>query len=153
VVGILLFETCGNVVDIALCALYRNAGFKSPDDVISVQAPVLYDPLREFERRIDLAAFWIVKMLRQYSDDRDYLPVCRNRSVEDVLIAAETPLPETVTNDGDIIFARLILFRRKIAAHDGLHSERVEIIRGYRKSLNAFGDVAAAEIDVPPVIK
>src|ERR1051326_7460489 len=56
-------------------------------------------------------------------------------------------------NDRDVVFAGLVLFRGEVAAHERLHSDRIEEVRCNEKSLNALRCANAGEIHVPPAIE
>src|SRR5215217_1247746 len=91
-------------------------------------------------------------MLRHHTNYGSYYAVDGDCFVDDVGIASETSLPETVSDDGDRVLARLIFFRVKIAAHDRLHAGGIEVIRPDEKTLDAFGSVAAGDVCAPPAI-
>src|SRR5215217_3506695 len=91
-------------------------------------------------------------MLRHHTNYGSYNAVDGDCFVDDIGIAAETSLPETVSDDRDCVLARLIFFGVKIPAHDRLHADRIEKVRTDEKTLDTFRSVAAGEVCAPPAI-
>src|SRR5215203_277791 len=91
-------------------------------------------------------------MLRHHTNYGSYYAVDGDCFIDDVGIAAETSLPQTVSDDRDRVLARLIFFRVKIAAHDRFHAGGVEKVCTDEKTLDTFRSVAAGEVCTPPAI-
>src|SRR5262249_61664295 len=73
---------------------------------------------------------------RQHADNCIWTAVERERLTDDGCVAAESPLPKTVTQQHDVGRARTILARLKGATEDRLDAERLEKIGGPARALN-----------------
>src|SRR6185369_16931952 len=114
---------------------------------------VLHQLRRHRQRRVYFSSFRIVETFRHHAHDCAHDAVYRDRFVEDVFVAAEASLPQTVRDDRDLVLAWLILFGREVAADDRLNAGHVEKVRSDEKSLDAFGWIDAGEICAPPTIE
>ena len=71
-----------------------------------------------------------LKACRHHADDRILLTIEENVTADYVRLGAVTPLPQTVTENGDLGRSRLVFFSQKTSANRGLHSkQRIEIRR------------------------
>src|SRR6185295_12999125 len=97
-------------VDVSLCSFFRDTGFQSTNNVITVIAATLRKFWSNRNRSINLGAFWIIETLGHHSHDRASNVVYGDRLVEDVGIGSEASLPQTVCDYRNCILAGLILF-------------------------------------------
>src|SRR5436190_3371835 len=70
----------------------------------------------------------------------DYVtgPIQRDRFVDDPRITAITALPESMSQDNDLAFARLVLLRKKRAAQHRLNAHDREISGASQRALQLF---------------
>src|SRR5687767_7766130 len=108
---------------------------------------------RQPDRPINFSALWKVKMFRHYPDHRALDIVDGDRLIDDVWIAAEASLPETVGDDRYCVSSGLVLFFSEAAAHYRLHSSHVDEISGDEEALEALRGIDSGKVRVPPAIK
>src|ERR1051326_1019803 len=90
---------------------------------------------RKNERRPQLAAVVRkVEILRHDTDDGEAAAIECHGLADDVLRAAEAPLPEAMFEHRDILMSRFALFALKGAAHHCPHSKRIEETCRHRSS-------------------
>src|SRR5689334_16256938 len=101
----------GDDVGVSLCLGQANAGFQSTDRAQKVRLALLHPRSRvEVERHPKLRRLWQAQALRHHADDLICFAVERDRLVDDLRIAREMFLPESVTEDSDLIVAGLFIF-------------------------------------------
>ena len=74
------------------------------------------------------------KPIGHHTDDCVVLAVQHEITAEHMRIARESPLPDAVTNENDLIVSCLALSRKKSATDDRLHSDQAEEISPRRAS-------------------
>jgi hypothetical protein len=96
----------------------------------------------EWHRHPDLIAQDAANHLRHHPDDHEGPSVDRRRGSNDVLVAAEPPLPNGVRQHHDVVFADL-LFGEEAAPQQRPHAERAEEVRSHTWRRDAFRIIAA----------
>ena len=107
---------------------------------------------RDRERRVNLSALWIIKLLRHHANDRSDNAIGLDCLIDNVRVAAEAALPQTVSEQGYSIFAWLILFSRETAAQQGLHADDIKKVGRDLKALHTLWRVGTGEVRAPPTI-
>src|SRR5687767_1354111 len=118
--------------------------FESADHVIAVKEAVAFDLGRQPERRINFPALWKIEMLRHHADHRPLDIVDGDRLVDDVWIAAEASLPETVGDDRYCVCSGLVLFRGEAAAHNRFETGDIDEISRDEVTPQAFRGIDSA---------
>src|SRR4029453_17083562 len=72
--------------------------------------------------------------------------------VNDVRLTTESSRPESIFNDHDCIFSRLIFFSKKRPTHHGLNSGSIEETVSNKKTLKPFRCFSAGKVWTPPSI-
>ena len=86
----------------------------------------------------NLNARRIVKTLRHYTNHGARHSVERNGLVDNLGVAAETTLPQTMRENGNRVLTRLIFVVGKASAQRRFHSQDIQEISGNEKTLYAF---------------
>src|SRR5690349_23214281 len=87
-----------------------------------------------------------LKTRRHHADDGELLGVERNRLPHNIGLSAETSLPKTVTQYGDVLFAWFIVFGQERAAENRFDSEYFEKLGRGECHRQFFGLADAGEI-------
>src|SRR6516165_6007341 len=83
------------------------------------------------------------------SDDGEGFLVEQNAPADDAGIAAEAPLPQSKTNDRNLIVADLIFLRDEVAAEGWLDAKETKEICGSMDAKNLLGFIGASEVVEP----
>ena len=62
-------------------------------------------------------------------------------------------MPQTVSNDGHLVFARLVFLFRKVTAANWFDTDGVQKICCHQETLDAFRGVSASKVGTPPPIQ
>ena len=103
------------------------------------------------EGRPDVGAERKVESGRGHADHFMRHGVDQDRPPEDAVVAAKSPLPETMADDHTAVTPRGLFGRGERATERRLHPERVEEIGGDTKAGDALGFLAGREVHLPPV--
>src|SRR5262249_42076142 len=93
-------------------------------------------------RRVEL------KSRRQDANHRKACAVERELAPNDLSIAAEAALPESVSDDRRRRTVRLFVFRREVPAELWYHTERGKKVRGDQSRQQPFGLTAAGKVKI-----
>ena len=122
----MFFELAGNRVEVSPRTRERDARLEPADSQIAMVTAIARQLGRDRERRVNLSALWIIKLLRHHANDRSDNAIGLDCLIDNVRVAAEAALPQTVSEQGYSIFAWLILFSRETAAQQGLHADDIK---------------------------
>src|SRR4051812_38689612 len=101
----------------------------------------------EADRPPDLHVNYAVDGWRQHADDRVWTPVDGDGAADDGGARAESLLPESVRDDGDVVIAFLFV-RSESATEDGLDSERGEEVGRGERGRHTLRLILAPDDDV-----
>jgi len=90
-----------------------------------------------------------LKRGRHDTDDHVLLPVQRYRAADDGAVAAETPLPQAVTEHHDLVISGFVLASSKRPTHDRGHAEEIEQIGRHLETRYPLGPLSARQRRTP----
>src|SRR5437016_6086662 len=151
IVRIIPTHRCRNGIELGLRLFCGSPLSKTRDDSVAARVTNFQFLRGESQRLPDIGSFAKLRTLnskkwnrkfetrRHHADDGEAATVCDNLTADNLRIAIESTLPQSFTDDKDVVVSRRAIGRLERAPANRRHPENIEKIRRTDRTENAFG--------------